>query len=89
MERYVDMEREDYRYTNPRSQTHYEPCAADFDSDVRIDRPFEEWPITQLVPRAVTRDDIQTALLAVRPAVTQKDMLEYRNWADQFGVGSV
>ena len=72
-----------------RFQVLYEPCAADFDSTVRVDRHFNEWPAAQLVPRVVTRDDVQSALLAVRPTVTQEDMLEYGRWADQFGVGSV
>ena len=69
---------------------YYEPCdEEDKTSDVRVDRPFDQWPVETLRPRAITRADLQTALLAMKAAVTEDDLRQYQDWSEKYGATSV
>ena len=65
----------------------YEPC--DTDNAAKVERPFDEWSVERLRPRAITRSHLQVALSAVKASITEDDMRQYEEWGDKFGVRSV
>ena len=67
----------------------YEPCTPEDNNPARVNRPFNEWPLEQMRPRAITWVEIKEALAAVNPTVTREELKMYEEWTLRYGVSSV